>query len=377
MVLGLLALMMSSVSATQPPVVAVDNDGRVFFYDTDVSDWDMVGVGSSGFWGIVYASELDRWVTVGRSGEAAYSDDGVNWNMISDLDGVGWLRAVDYSSDLGLFITVAGMSVYSSVDGIEWSLVTTLPYSPYGVAYNDVLGLWVAVSAVYPHVYTSVDGMTWNTIEISPYAEMYDVAYSSVTGRTVIVGDSADVRYSDDGVSWTNTGGVGSYNIYAVTYSSDLDLFVAVGGTWNDNVVAYSSDGANWDVTSVGSVNSYLYGVTYSELLESFVAVGDNGAVAYSSDGVNWDSTTVGAVILRDVAAVPRAIVPSVPPPPSRGGGSLGGFAIAPSPPPFDGELPEQADDRAREATEGVWDRVVYHVRGFWDWIVSFGGVRS
>jgi hypothetical protein len=66
---------------------------------------------------------------------------------------------------------------------------------------------------------------------------------------------------------------------------------------------------------------------------------------------------------------LPPVVVPS-----RGGGGSLSGFVTGLVDREAPG-LPEEADDRAREATEGVWDRVVFHARGFWTWIITLGGV--
>ena len=67
-------------------------------------------------------------------------------------------------------------------------------------------------------------------------------------------------------------------NLYGITYSSDLGLFVVVGA---GGVILTSSDGITWSSQASG-VNSWLQGITYSSDLGLFVAVGEWGTILYS-----------------------------------------------------------------------------------------------
>ena len=68
-------------------------------------------------------------------------------------------------------------------------------------------GLWVAVGDSGQIGY-SLDGLSW-VLAVTPYTDILrDVAYDSIGGRWLIVGEDpiGQGAFSDDGINWTNTG---------------------------------------------------------------------------------------------------------------------------------------------------------------------------
>ena len=122
----------------------------------------------------------------------------------------------------------------------------------------------------------TTEELTFNLSNIS--INLYSVTYSESLGLFVAVGESGRILTSSDGINWTNTTSGVSINLYSVTYSESLGLFVAVGG---NGTILTSSDGINWTSTTSG-VSTNLQSVTYSESLGLFVAVGGNATILKS-----------------------------------------------------------------------------------------------
>ena len=78
--------------------------------------------------------------------------------------------------------------------------------------------------------------------------------------------------------------------IYDITYSSELGIFIAVGAS---GTIITSPDGVTWTQQTSG-VSTGLYGITYSSELGIFIAVGASGTILTSPDGVTWTQQTSG-----------------------------------------------------------------------------------
>ena len=111
---------------------------------------------------VVRAVELSRFVSVGSTGTAGRSTDGITWTASTTPSGDWW--GVDYSPELNLFVAVAQTGtnrVMTSTDGITWTAGTPAEVT----AWRDVThynGVFVAVaSAGTNRVMKSTDGFTW------------------------------------------------------------------------------------------------------------------------------------------------------------------------------------------------------------------------
>lgn len=137
------------------------------------------------------------------------------------------------------------------------------------------------------------------TTETNPKAfSLSGIIWSSDLEIFVAVGqaDGADsyILTSPDGTTWTERAPTVAKNITlnSVVWSSDLTLFVAVGNAdGTDAYIVTSPDGTTWTERS-NPKNFALYGLEWCADLGVFVAVGqDDGPDAYflkSFDGTNW-----------------------------------------------------------------------------------------
>jgi hypothetical protein len=162
---------------------------------------------------------------------------------------------------------------------------------------------WVAVGAATgsgAYIVTSTDGTTW-TQRSNPLDERLNAVASNrenvlIAVGTVIVAKPYAVRSIDYGVTWsqlTITDGSPYASLNGITYSPDLDLWVAVGGDLGPYASIYTSDddGDTWTERS-NPDDCDLYSVTWCPALSLFIAVGsDDGVDSYiitSPDGITW-----------------------------------------------------------------------------------------
>jgi len=111
---------------------------------------------------------------------------------------------------------------------------------------------------------------------------------SATNGKIIIaVGDNGLISTTEDGTNWVEGDSRQNKNLYAVTYSPTLKLFIAVG---YKGVIIMSPNGIDWTVVIPG-VAPGLKGITYGA--NKFVAVGLKGTIKISNDGTNWIDVNV------------------------------------------------------------------------------------
>ena len=140
-----------------------------------------------------------------------------------------------------------------------------------------------------------------------------DIAWSPTLRLFIAVGQHSDsgssttqnasyyhLMRSYNGIDWEGvlTPNSPAYNYGCITWSSDLNLFVAIsqiGGTTNYGILS-SSDGINWFNRTIPAVNTWST-VTWGGVSGSkvFVALSSNGTnrLMTSPDGITWTSRTI------------------------------------------------------------------------------------
>jgi len=245
---------------------------------------------------VCFSEKLKRWVAVGGSGKAGYSDNnGTTWTASSTLPASSVLSCVIYVPELSLFIATGGDGGISySETGVSWTTVT-IPDAGgrqfYSVAYSQSLGKLIAVGDK-GMIFSSVDGVSWATVTgyegesgFIGQTIILSVKWSNVFGGFILCGVSGIIYTSPDGLIWTSrTSSFGSTSIYDI--SENGSLIVAVG---DSGKIAYSSNGVSWTQSATPSFGSdTVLGVSYSNQFAKFLAVGTSGKIAYSSNGNTW-----------------------------------------------------------------------------------------
>jgi hypothetical protein len=121
----------------------------------------------------------------------------------------------------------------------------------------------------------------------------------------LIGGGSGSLASSTDGIGWTvRSSTFGSFTLRSAEWSSELGLFVVVGGgPGNPGGIATSPDGITWTGRSpTGLQTPGGNDVAWSPELGLFVAVGENGGVSTSPDGITWTPHTQGGYTILTVA---------------------------------------------------------------------------
>ena len=165
-------------------------------------------------------------------------------------------------------------------------------------------GLWVAVGDSGQIGY-SLDGLTW-VLAVSPFTGILrDVTYDSVNDRWLIVGEdvTGQVAYSDDGINWTNTGFTSASGIFRkVAHNGEVPgRWIAVGG--NSDIYVSDDAGLTWTVKVAPAVNILLRNILYDNLaeLKQWVIAGDKQTLWRSvDDGETWTVTVVAGATNSD-----------------------------------------------------------------------------
>jgi hypothetical protein len=131
----------------------------------------------------------------------------------------------------------------------------------------------------------SDDGINWTEATLPSSQMWHNVAFGN--GRFVAVPDGSSMAvYSDDGINWTET---------PLPFLSSWASVIFGNGRWiafanYPHGAAYSDDGINWTEMSPPVSGTPSWSVAFGN--GRFVAVPNGGSMAiYSDDGINWTET--------------------------------------------------------------------------------------
>lgn len=165
-------------------------------------------------------------------------------------------------------------------------------------------GLWVAVGDSGQIAY-SLDGLTW-VQAVTPFTGLLrDVTYDPINGRWIIVGEdvAGQVAFSDDGINWTNTGFTSPSGVFRKVSHNGL-----VGGRWiavgeTSEIYVSDDEGLTWTVKVAPAVNILLRNILYDPISElpQWVIAGDKQTLWISIDnGETWEITVVSGATNSD-----------------------------------------------------------------------------
>jgi hypothetical protein len=265
--------------------------------------WDQIVQPLSGyvrpFESVQWSSQLNKFVSI-----ASTSLNGIDWEGGGLIDQRSYDRImyIAYSPELNIYVGVITQNFISprllkySSDALNWtSTNVTDPlsftsFAPHScpIIWSSELSLFVCLAGHY--IYTSLDGITWSTsLEMTPI--IYQSAYAPSI-NTFVAPYGTGAMYSTDGINWIDaTIPYGDLNCVSAAWSPSLSLFVMVSRSSSDSVLV-SSDGQTWTTNGVtSSVLSYQWNaVVWADFCGKFTALGSqNGKSMYSSDGLDWN----------------------------------------------------------------------------------------
>jgi predicted acyltransferase (DUF342 family) len=314
--------------------------GNSILYSGDGKNWSDAITGGFlfGGYGVVWSGS--NWVATGNNegplSSFCVSVDGSNWTAIGGygFNGSPNQRGNAIASDGTKVVAVGTYTVgdtsrksiqYSTDRGLTWQNGTGTLFDSdgdegYSVVYNG--NYWLAGGT--SGVRKSYDGIQWTQPSGSPSNMFYGLAFSSnaqpllqigasnyvssftssIVTLAVAVGtdvglflDSNCMRYSSDGITWSNAvSGFFTEQGRGVAYNGS-NLWVAAGKGMMSNFI-YSGNGSNWsngiflDIISPFAIGTGLvYGGGY--WVGTLDKSGGGGeAIFYSSNGSNWYSAT-------------------------------------------------------------------------------------
>ena len=264
--------------------------------------------------GVTWSPQLNLWCATGVGYNSfATSPDGINWTPRGTSGVTATARGIAWNPSLTQWLVCGDATgsygtncIATSGDGINWSgrAGSYLMNFAYAAVWAPQINLWVVVGTAGNNTLaTSIDGITWIGRGNILYNPLYCVAWNGTLFVTGGAGGIATgiVNTVTNAITWT-TRTIPIGNVYGVTWSPTLLLWVAVGQTTNSQ--ATSPDGINW--TGRGNIFTSLgYGVAYSTQLNQLVAVGSGtNTIATSVDATNWLGMTSLQALIYQVYAV-------------------------------------------------------------------------
>ena len=311
--------------------IASDNTNRILI-STDGINWTSVlqiTTYNTAITGFVWVKKFKMLLT-----NINYStNNGVNWSLgwftsssiayspildkFADTTLVTNVTSSYYLDDINLFIALTSSnSISISTNGSNWKSYTT-PTTFNKLIWVKELGtiLFTTSAASFSpiyicNLYTNINLSYFNSNSITNYKNNLVnnwyikntpsntwkyIVYSIDLNLFVAISNSGNndrIMTSKDGWNWISRTSPADNDWTSICYSSDLELFVAVSNTGSNNRVMTSNDGINWTIR-VSAANNNWTSICYSPELTLFVAVsnsGSNNRVMTSNNGINWTS---------------------------------------------------------------------------------------
>lgn len=277
-------------------------DINLFFYSPDSINWTQApAITDKGFYGV--ASDGTTVISVGENGVIYYTQDGINWIGLNEVNCV----FVNSSTNV--------LSVTNAVGFTGGALGTPVRFNKSfsTITAGTTYYIKSVVSNTQVTLSNTLDGttktLTNDSIPAGTRMFVYDAADPNpATLRSIIyaggiwvaVGDEGTIKTSTDGITWTTrTSGV-TETLNNITYNGDTSTFTVVG---NNNAILVSDDlGVTWSYSSVLVPVETVYDVTGAEFSfgyapEELVAgvVTDNiSMIVTTRPGTNWPVAEYG-----------------------------------------------------------------------------------
>lgn len=169
-------------------------------------------------------------------------------------------------------------TLLTSADEMNWtSQISGYEDAGFTVAFQNARFLAVGRSTGIG--LTSNDGMAWTPLQ-ADFSEC--MVLHEFAGGELALGRDGTIRFSADGVQWTDVGTPSPGEHYQEIVG--WNTLVALG---NFSQFMVSSDGQNWMPVDHGFPATFFFDVCQGPN-GRFVAVGQSGAIAYSDDGMTW-----------------------------------------------------------------------------------------
>jgi len=155
-------------------------------------------------------------------------------------------------------------------------------------AFNATTGSFANAAVTWIARTSAVDN-GWSGVTWSPELNIFVAIANSGSGNRVMT--------SPDGTTWTTRVSAADNSWVRVIWSSELRLFVSVAQSGTGNRVMTNSDGITW-LTRTSAADNNWWGLVWSPELRLFVATSRTGTgnrVMTSPDGITWTTRSSAA----------------------------------------------------------------------------------
>jgi hypothetical protein len=215
---------------------------------------------STGGYGLIY-NGTDLYLYGGSGGVIATSTDSIAWTLRTSSIGANNVGSIAYASDKTEKYVVCGASqaIASSTNAIQWTLRTAgFAFAQYAsMLYVNGSYSILSTNTQPPIFINSTDGIIWTQSATFPTAQTsYSAGFTYGNGLYVVSPSSqpAQILVSTNTIVWTLRTSGTTANIFALSYDSGTNLYVASGSSGYTSV---STDTIVWQARVSGfSANS-------------------------------------------------------------------------------------------------------------------------
>jgi hypothetical protein len=229
----------------------------------------------------IYVSFLNIYIAIGDGGYVLTSQNALNWNKIKSFTSTK-LNGIAISNDRILVVGDSGVA-FTSTNALDWTQLSSgVTSNLNAIAWNGGSIFVVVGDNAVIRTVTNSSSPTWTTRTISGATQnIYDVIWSTNVNLFIAVGSSFIATATSNGVSWTRRGNPVSATWNGITRSGSTHIIVGSGGR-----IISSTNGTSWSTRSSGTTNT-LQKCTFAN--GQFVAVG-TGIILTSPTGSTWTS---------------------------------------------------------------------------------------
>jgi len=291
--------------------VAQSGTNRVMTSPDGITWTPRVAAQANDWLSVTWAAELGLLVAVAQSGtnRVMTSPDGITWTPRVAAQANDW-RSVTWAAELGLLVAVATsgtnrvMTLSPIIPEIPWTLADAgSDNSLRSITFGN--GRLVAVAnSGFDRVLTSTSVTSWVRPVLGLRGSWKSIAWSPQRSRFVAVGHNTDetVLVSSDGATWSRVFAENrewnsviwappAFGVHSGVFVAVAQSHPTVAGQSTITRVMTSPDGLTWTLRGAPQANRWQ-SVTWSAELNMFLAVANSGSnrIMRSLDGgVTWN----------------------------------------------------------------------------------------
>ena len=233
-----------------------------------------------------------RWLAILSNLTVITSTTGFNWSVVPNVSGLTGITLIKliWTGTYYIGISLEG-AIVRSLDGITWTSANVFATAGTDIVYNGRILVAVGTGTIATAIKYSTDhGSTW----LNATGAITNSALCVATnGKIWLVGYSGGILYSLNGLSYAQA--TSFTQPYSIAWNGTV--FVAVGQDTTANI-KYSYDGITWTNSRLDLGSSYFTqdgsAVAWNGSL--FIAVGrspSNSEYKSSTDGITWRNMAV------------------------------------------------------------------------------------